>query len=364
MTDPKAAVGHKGPPRLRERFGDLRLPYVSLGTLPTAVERLDALGAEIGCELWVKRDDRSGDLYGGNKVRKLELLLADALAHGCTRVSTFGAYGSHHCLATATYARSLGLDARLALTPQPLTPHVLDDLILSHSTGAELVHVPSGDLMPELAARWGAESPEGEVIPVGGSSALGTVGFVEAALELADQIAAGELPKPDFIFLPAGTCGTASGLALGLELAGVDCTIVAVQVVPAVITNQGRIAELRASARALLEAAGLVVKGATGTVEVILDSEEFGAGYGVPTPAAESAMERFAAQGAILETTYTGKAAAGLLRWAAGAASGKRVLFWNTFSSGSLDERLAAADPREIPEPFRSVLRESGRLNA
>lgn len=349
---------------MRERFGDLRLPYIALGTFPTAVERLDAFGAEIGCELWVKRDDLSGELYGGNKVRKLELLLADALARGCARVSTFGAYGSHHCLATASYARSLGLDVRLALTPQPLTPHVLDDLILSHDTGAELVHVASGDLMPDLAASWRASSPEGEVIPVGGSSPLGTVGFVEAALELADQIAAGELPKPDFIFLPAGTCGTASGLALGLELAGLDCTIVAVQVVPAVITNQGRIAELRTDARDLLVKAGLELPDACGAVEVVLDAEEFGPGYGVPTAAAESAMQRFAVHGAVLETTYTGKAAAGLLRWAAGAAKGKRVLFWNTFSSGSLDERLAAADPREIPEPFHSVLRESGRLNA
>jgi D-cysteine desulfhydrase len=312
--------------------------------------------------VWVKRDDRSGDLYGGNKVRKLELLLADALSRGCGRVSTFGAYGSHHCLATAIYGRALGLDVRLALAPQPLTPHVLDDLILSHAAGAELVRVAPGALMPFAAASWTLRAPPGEVLPLGGSSPLGALGFVEAGLELADQVAAGELPAPDLIFVAAGTCGTVAGLALGLELGGLRGAVVAVRVVPALVTNQFRIRHLRTLARRRLDAAGLRWPGGLHPVEVRIDPDELGPGYGVETEAAGEAMRRFAAEGIEFEATYTAKAAAALLRWGRGEARGKRVLFWNTFSSVDLNARLAAADPAGLPAEFHPVLTEGGRL--
>jgi D-cysteine desulfhydrase len=320
---------------------------------------MEALGAELGVDLWIKRDDQSGVLYGGNKVRKLELLLGDALARGRDRVLTFGAYGSHHCLATATYARSLGLDVRLALTPQPLTEHVLDDLILSHATGASLTRVPR--LLSFADPVWRRQSLPGEVIPLGGSSVLGTVGYVEAALELAEQIAAGELPKPDRIFVAAGTCGTVAGLALGLELAGLDCTVVAVRVVPSATTNLFRIRRLREGAACLLHAAGVSTATPRATVRVELDPKELGPGYGVETPAARAAMQRFRAHGIELETTYTGKTAAALLRRA--GARGDRVLYWNTFSSVDLSARLAAAEPGNLPASFHPVLRAGGRLS-
>ena len=145
-----------GPAHLQARFGPLNLPYVSLGCFPTPVERSEALSRELGCDLWVKRDDRSGALYGGNKVRKLELLLADAKRRGCARVATLCAYGSHHALATATYGAHLGLEVELFLYPQPLTPHVLDDLLLDVLGGPGELHREATSSLQGLAADPGA----------------------------------------------------------------------------------------------------------------------------------------------------------------------------------------------------------------
>ncbi|RMG06687.1 MAG: pyridoxal-phosphate dependent enzyme [Planctomycetota bacterium] len=364
MIPSESALRRDGPPRLRARYGALELPYLPLATLPTPVQRLDDLSGELRAEVWIKRDDLSAELYGGNKVRKLELLLADALARGLRRVSTFGAYGSHHCLATATYARALGLEVRLGLYPQPLTEHVLDDLVLSAATGAQLVRLRSVSCLPLVAALWKLLSPPGEVIPFGGSSPLGTVGYVEAGLELADQIAADALPRPDAVVVAAGTCGTAAGLLLGLRLAGLATRVVAVRVVPKVVAHRGVIERLARGCLALLRRAGLPPSAEpTPCAEVELDPHELGRGYGHPTPAAEDAVARFAREGIELETTYTGKAAAALLRRAREDLAGKRLLFWNTFSSADLAARLAAVDPaRAVPPAFHDVLRAGGRL--
>ena len=121
-----------------------RLPRVCLTTLPTPVEPLERLArASDIAALWIKRDDATGRLYGGNKPRKLELLLGAAVARGRRRVLTFGALGTHHGLATTICARAAGLDTTLVLVPQPVTPHVRHCLQLLHACGAEL-HLASG----------------------------------------------------------------------------------------------------------------------------------------------------------------------------------------------------------------------------
>ena len=217
-----ALLVEAGSPRLRARYGDLRVPHLRLGTWPAPVQRLETLSEELGTEVWLKSEGRAGRLYGGNKVRKLEYLLADAVARGSQRVVTIGAYGSHHALATATYGRALGLEVDLVLYPQPVTAHVVDDLLASSATGATLL--PSRNaVFAWLRAGWRAlTQPRTVSIPAGGSSPLGALGWVEAGLELAAQVEAGELPAPEWVFVPAGTCGTVSGLALGLELAGLE----------------------------------------------------------------------------------------------------------------------------------------------
>jgi 1-aminocyclopropane-1-carboxylate deaminase/D-cysteine desulfhydrase-like pyridoxal-dependent ACC family enzyme len=351
-----------GPPRLRARFGELALPWVSLGTLPTPVERQASLSAELGAEVWLKRDDRSGALYGGNKVRKLELLLGEALATGRRSVVTTGAYGSHHCLATATYGALVGLDVHLVLSPQGITEHVLDDLLLDHAAGATLHHARSAAAKVELARRVAARLERPYLIPGGGSNARGAVGFVEAGLELAEQVAAGELPAPDLIVVAAGTCGTVAGLALGLELAGLKSTVLGVRVVPAILTNRPQIARLRRACADLLSSAGVPAGASQSQVEVELDPHELGPGYGLETDASRAALTQFAAHGVQLEETYTAKAAAALQRRAGGDAAGKRILFWVTFSSVDLSHRLPGVDPSALPPAFHPALRAGGRL--
>src|SRR5262249_2164386 len=158
-----------------------------LTTLPTRVHQLKRLGRDLGlAQLWVKRDDESGTLYGGNKPRKLEFLLADALARRRTSALTFGGIGTHHGLATPLGRRAVGLRAILLLVKQPVTEHVRRGLLLDYAAGAELHYAPNVTL---LAARalgvYGRELLRGGlpyIIPTGGTSPLGILGYVNAAL--------------------------------------------------------------------------------------------------------------------------------------------------------------------------------------
>ncbi|MCC6647586.1 MAG: pyridoxal-phosphate dependent enzyme [Polyangiaceae bacterium] len=284
----------------------------------TPVERVDALG------LSIKRDDLTHPLYGGNKPRKLALLLADARARGARRVVTTGAWGSHHALATALFARRLGLRARLLLWPQPRTPHADAVLAASRGTGAEITLVAGLSRVPwRVASGW----QRGDAwIPLGGSSPRGALGFVSAAAELAAQIARGEAELPDEIVVATGSGGTAAGLAVGLARAGLPTRVRGATVV----SPPG---PARASARAL------VARLASGAAEawdaerrLTLDESELGAGYGAPTERGLRATEQLARHaGLALDATYTAKAAALALRR---AATGARVLYWHTLSAG------------------------------
>lgn len=234
---PQCGSGADGELAIERRFPALRgrLPRVCLTSLPTRVHRLVKLERELGAEqLWIKRDDESGALYGGNKPRKLEFVLGDALKRGRRTLLTFGGIGTHHGLATALCARSVGLRTILLLLPQPVTDHVRRSLLLDYAAGAEMHYAPTVPLLTLQALwLWTREFLRGNwpyVVPVGGSSALGTLGHVNAAIELQEQIRAGELPEPEWIFAPLGTGGTVAGLVLGAKLAGLRARIVAVQV--------------------------------------------------------------------------------------------------------------------------------------
>lgn len=126
---------------LFEEFPRLRgeIPWLKLGDFPTRVHRLKRLGKELGCRnLWIKRDDESGKLYGGNKVRKLEFLLADAEKKNAKVILTCGRIGSNHCLASTIYGSKLGFKSVLVLYHQPVTELVMSNLLLDHYFGAEL----------------------------------------------------------------------------------------------------------------------------------------------------------------------------------------------------------------------------------
>ncbi len=325
-------------PLLHDRFPALRatLPHVALGAGPTPVRRLRAVEA---VEAWVKEDGRYGGTYGGNKVRKLEWALPDAQRRGARTILTFGALATNHGLATALYARRLGMRTALVLVDQPLDEHVRAQLARLRASGAalHLTHTTPRTVaaLPWLLARhasWRGGRPRlPYYLPVGGSSPVGVLGYVEAALELGEQVRAGALPEPAHVVVPVGSGGTLAGLALGLRLAGLRSRAIGVVVNDRLRLDSarsarlaGRVAELLRARGANLPAGELVRPG-----DVMLPREWLGAGYGHATPQAAAAAELLRdADGLALDPVYAAKAMAGLLALARrGELAGGPVLF-------------------------------------
>ena len=336
------------------------LPRLPLSILPTPVQHLGALGDELGhTDLWVKRDDLTSPLYGGNKVRKLEYLLADAKHRGCREVLTVGGIGTNHGLATAVFSRELGLGCELVLLEQPVTDHVRHNLRLYHHFGARLHYVRS---MVEAAAymtyrmvssRFGLTSRKAAVIGPGGSNPLGSLGFVNAALELQEQVERGELPEPETIFVALGSSGTLAGLALGLRLIGLRSRLVGVRVTPRWGTNERTVARLANRSLALLRKSGVGASIAPlKPSDIRVEHRFFEPGYGFPTAAGNEAIRLATAHGLKLEPTYTGKAFAALIEHLRSGRATGPVLYWHTLSSADLSAQAESVDWRDLPPEF------------
>jgi D-cysteine desulfhydrase len=340
---------------LERRFPALRgrLPRRALATLPTPVHRLAGLERATGLrDLWIKRDDQTGTLYGGNKVRKLEWLLADALARGHRTVVTTGALGSNHALATTIYGGAVGLRVRLVLIPQPVTASVRRTLLLDHAHGAAIHFAPTVAAARRtvigLLAGGFVRGDRPYLVPTGGSSVLGTLGYVNAGLELAEQIAAGEVPEPAAVVVPLGTGGTAVGLAAGLKLARLRTRVIAVRVTDLLPPTPVSLSRLGRRALAVLTRLGADLEGLRVTPDdLIVRADWLGPGYGAPTPEAEEARRSIeASEGLRFELTYGAKALAGALAIARDATWRDRpLLFWHTYSG--VDPGLAFA---ELPD--------------
>ena len=303
-----------------------------LGTYPTPVMRLDALSTPT-TELWIKRDDLTHPLYGGNKVRKLAHLLEDARQRGATRVVTVGSVGSHHVLATGIFGKLAGMRVDAALLAQPRSPHVLETVRASIAQGVGLFPAESYSRAARLLQSWVADGAY--YIPAGGSNRIGTLGMVEAAAELALQVHAGQLPEPDLIVVPLGSGGTCAGLLAGLATQGLRGRVLAVTVAepPELFEHQ---------ARALAKT--LVNEGLRAHVleRLEVDRGYLGAGYGQPTAASAHATREAARSGILLDPTYTAKAfAAALARVARGTE--RTILYWQTLSSAPLGPLLQGA---------------------
>ena len=327
---------------LCDRFpGTKRLAHVALGRFPTPVEPVPGLARLLGIQsFFLKRDDVSGGAYGGNKVRKLEFLLGQALAESRRAVITFGAVGSNHVRATAVYGGQLGLQVHAVLAPQPSTPNLEANLSADRAAGATLHFVESygqalsrgAELRDEITLRDGIEP---FVIPFGGTNSRGTIGFVNAAIELAGQIDVGALPEPDLIYVPYGSTGTANGLAIGLAAVGLRTSVIGVRVVPAESTNPMRSRRVMEEVVALLREldAGFPLVRPEGVALEVRDGF-LGDGYAAATAESLEAVALAETNNVHIETTYTGKALAALIADArSGRLAGKTALFWNTYSS-------------------------------
>lgn len=326
------------------------------------------LGRDAGiADLWIKRDDRTGEIYGGNKVRKLEWLLAEALARGHRTVLTTGALGSNHALATTIYAQSLGLRTHLVLIPQPVTDHVRRTLLLDHAYGATLHYAPTiaaaRRIVIGLLVRGALRRDRPYLVPTGGSSVVGTLGYVNAGLELAEQVAAGELPEPAAVVVPLGSGGTVAGLVAGLKLAGLATQVVAVRVTDLLPPSPAMLARLATRALARLGSCGAAVPRLVVTpADFVVRSDWLGAGYGAVTPAATEARRRVAErEGLTLETTYGAKALAATLALAHETPWRDRpILFWHTYSSADPAVHVThLPDWHELPSALHHVFRTS-----
>jgi len=346
---------------LQRRYpGTVSIPHVALGEWPTPVTSWPEFGAAVGStagaiDVRVKRDDRSAAAYGGNKVRKLEFLLARALTEGRPAVVTFGGLGSNHVLATAIHGERLGLEVHAVLTPQAATPYLLRNLLADVGAGARLHPVERGgqwlergeQVRAEVAAAHGGVEPL--VIPFGGTSPEGTLGFVNAGFELVDQIEAGAVPVPDVIYVPLGSMGTTAGLAIALVAAGLPTRIQAVRVLPD--DGSATPAAVAAASVALLRAVDAGFPDIDTTrLPVDVRDAFLGDGYAVPTVSGREAVALAAESGFELETTYTGKALSAMVADARrGALDGKTVLLWDTYNSRELSRLGKVTDlPPEL----------------
>jgi D-cysteine desulfhydrase len=348
---------------LFERYPSLgaALPFVSLGRYPTPVLDAANLDPEGRCAaIAIKHDGVSGTLYGGNKVRKLEFLLADAQQRGKSGVLTFGGAGSNHALATAIYARELGLDCDSLLIKQPNSYSVRSNLLRSLQTGAHLQHFESmTGLVAGTLARAALKPLSGKAmpyfIPPGGSSALGLLGYVNAAFELQAQIERGILESPDVIYIACGTMGSCVGLALGLRLLGLNTRVCSVAVTDTRFSSLHRAQKLLREANDLLRAADAsIAKVQLDDCEFELRHDFFGEEYGRYTEAGMAAVRRAGkATGLKLEGCYTGKCAAALLHdLGSGRLEGQRVLLWNTYDAQSAAQTDEGLDYHQLPRKF------------
>lgn len=336
-------------PRLKEH-----VPWMPL-TRVTPVQKLDKLGEKLGLgELWVKRDDMTTDIYGGNKPRKLEFVLAEAIQQKKSKVITYGGTGSNHCLATLLFAKKYGLETILVLWDQPLTAHVQSQLLLFQSLGAELIHMSDFDYnkLPDQDKIYN--------IGPGGTSPLGILGYVEAALELKKQVEEGLMPKPELIFLAAGSLGTQAGLDMGVKLCELDTNVIGVRVTAADFANPGLVATY---AR---ESYDLIKDHIEGVPEpdfedvTVLD-DFAGSEYGAVTQEGVEAIELMKEYENIqLETTYTGKALAGLMDYTKKHdLKDTPILFWNTYNSVDLSKYMKPGITyKDLPEVFHKNFKE------
>jgi D-cysteine desulfhydrase len=338
------------------------------------VESLAAVSRELSAgsdEAWIKRDDLSSPVYGGNKVRTLEMLFGDAHARGHSQVFATGAFGSNHALATALHAPRVGLEPGALLFPQAISQAALLNLRALSESNAKLHALPHWSTLP-LGMAWlrvSSVGPGPYVMTPGGATPLGALGYVSAGLELARQIAAHQLPLPRAVIVGVGSTCTSAGLLVGLALAahlrlGFEPAtrphLKSVRVSPWPVTSRLRILRLATRTALLLhELSGRTLPlfdSALLGARFQVDGGYLGPGYGKPSVAGAEAEALWRRLGlAALDSTYSAKAAARVVT-ALRAHEPGPMLFWSTKSSVPLPPSPDAGRAERVPARIRAWL--------
>jgi D-cysteine desulfhydrase family pyridoxal phosphate-dependent enzyme len=303
------------------------LPRIHLTPLPTPLEPLAQLGKVLRRpRLFIKRDDLTGLAGGGNKTRKLELLVADAQLKKADTLVTLGAVQSNHCRQTAAAAAKTGLRCILVLRGHPpAAPE--GNLLLDHLLGAEIVW--SGDraredVMDEVVACEQRSGRSPYPIPLGGSNPLGAAGYAAAMDELAHQTA----ERFDRIIFASSSGGTHAGLAAGAVMTGFGGQILGISIDEDLASLQQMVAEIATGVCRLLGEPRTFRPG-----DIVANADYLGEGYAIMGPPEREAIDLFARQeGILLDPVYTGRAAAGMIDLIRRGVIGKdeTILFWHT----------------------------------
>ncbi|MBI1802311.1 MAG: D-cysteine desulfhydrase family protein [Chloroflexi bacterium] len=313
-----------------------KMPRVRLAHLPTPLDEAPRLTAALGGpRILIKRDDLTGLAFGGNKTRKLEFLMADALRQNADVVFTAGAPQSNHCRQTAAAARKLGLRCVLVFTAgQHNEPQ--GNLLLDQLLKAEVVYTENDDtdaVMEKLAEEERRKGHRPYVIPVGGSNGIGTLGYAGLVLELAQQLFERGL-SVSRVYFSSGSGGTQGGLVLGARLYHASYRLIGVSPGRKADGVKANVARTANEGAAVL---GLPVRFAPHEIEV---NDRFtGPAYGISTPESHEAIRLFAeTEGILLDPVYTAKAAAAMIHDIRGGAVGREetVLFIHTGGTPAL----------------------------
>lgn len=322
----------------------INLPRLSFAHLPTRIEALERLTQFLnGPRLLVKRDDQTGLAFGGNKTRKLELLLADALKNGARTLVTAGAIQSNHCRQTAAAAARYGFESILVLTGEPsLTPS--GNLLLDQLFGAEIVWTDRSHRDQILQETFRIARQDGRkpyLVPYGGSSPVGAAGYALAIQEFLAQ----KVPA-DWIIFPSSSGGTHAGMVAGAHLFGYTGKILGISIDEPAAELKSRVAQLASeTARVLGEQLRFSEE------DILVDDSYLGEGYGIMGALESEAIRIFARkEGLLLDPVYTGRAAGGMLDLIRmGFFSEKdTLLFWHT-----------GGQPALFAEKYREILLDS-----
>jgi D-cysteine desulfhydrase len=332
------------------------VPWLPLAHVPTPVEPCDAISDWLGRGgVWFKRDDLISPVYGGNKVRRYEHVLAEARARGAERLVTAGGFGSTQVLATILLGRSLGFEVSAALFDQPATRFARNAMLAGAAAGGELIH-GGGYLMTAIrtALAYRRAARPYLILP-GASNPMANLGYVDAMLELDQQVRRGELPRPDVILVAAGSSGTMVGLSVGAALLGWPTTIVGVRITDLIACNRATVGFLiGATARYLAKRSRGLARAARREARFELDHRAIGGGYGHPTPEAIEAVEQVQRlTGAPGEVTYTAKALVALKALCREQPT-SNILYWHTLSNTQPAADVSARD--RLPPSLRHHL--------